>query len=146
MCTVPLPPGDNPIAVNKCIISYRKIKEINFSRKDDHATVCRDHACAFIVCLLDCDDTVTAESYCGTLKGHGCLFVAKITICAIVPRPTYRRTNLRLTTALELGGLSHPLYTADLEPSDFRIVGSLKKYLTGKKFATDADVKQAVIS
>jgi histone-lysine N-methyltransferase SETMAR len=47
---------------------------------------------------------------------------------------------------LELGGLYHPPYTADLEPSDFRLVGYLKMYLTGKKFETDADVKQAVIS
>jgi hypothetical protein len=48
--------------------------------------------------------------------------------------------------ALEAGGLYHSPYTADLKPSDFRLVGSLKKYLTGKKFTTDADVKQAVTS
>jgi len=48
--------------------------------------------------------------------------------------------------ALKLGGLYHPPYITDFEPSDFRLVGSLKKYLTGKKLAIDADVKQAVFS
>ena len=109
-------------------------------------TVYRDHAFIFFVHFLDCGDTVTAERYCGTLRGHGCLFVAKGKICTITPRLTYRRPNLRLTTALELGGFYHPPYTADLEPSDFRLVGSLKKYLTDNKIATDADVKQAVTS
>jgi hypothetical protein len=110
------------------------------------ATVYWDHACAFVVGFLDSGTTDTAERYCGTLRGHGCLFVAKITFCAITPRLTYRRPNLRLTITLELGGLYHTPYTADLDPSDFRLVGSLKKYLDGKKFATDTDVKQAVIS
>jgi hypothetical protein len=30
MCTVLLPPGDNPIAVNKYIISYHIIKNVAF--------------------------------------------------------------------------------------------------------------------
>jgi hypothetical protein len=31
MCTVLLPPGDNPIAVNKYIISYRLLRGLNIS-------------------------------------------------------------------------------------------------------------------
>jgi hypothetical protein len=37
-----------------------------------------------------------------------------------------------------------PFYTPSLMPSDFCPFGPLKKHLSGKGFATDADVKQAV--
>lgn len=110
------------------------------------ASVYWEHTCAFTVGFLHCGDSVTAERCCSTLRVHSCLFVAKGTICAIAPRLTYMWPNLRLTMALDLGGFYHRPYITDLKPSDFRLVASLKKYLTGKKFAMDADVKQAVIS
>jgi hypothetical protein len=37
-------------------------------------------------------------------------------------------------------------YSSDLALSDFYLLGSLKKYLAGKRFAADADVKQALTS
>lgn len=35
-------------------------------------------------------------------------------------------------------------YRSDLALSDFYLLGSLKKYLIGKRFASEADVKKAL--
>jgi hypothetical protein len=42
--------------------------------------------------------------------------------------------------------LNHPPYSPDLAPSDFHLFGPLKKHLGGKRFATDGEVQQAVMS
>jgi histone-lysine N-methyltransferase SETMAR len=42
--------------------------------------------------------------------------------------------------------MDYPPYSPDIAPSDFYLFGFLKKHLTGKQFATDADMKQAVTS
>ena len=41
--------------------------------------------------------------------------------------------------------MDHPLYNPDLGPCDFHLFGHLKQ-VTGHRFATDVDVKQAVTS
>lgn len=40
----------------------------------------------------------------------------------------------------------HPSYSPHPAPSDFHLSGLLKKHLDGKRFATDANMKQAVTS
>lgn len=40
----------------------------------------------------------------------------------------------------------HSPYSLYLAPSDFHLSGLLKKHLDGKRFATDANMKQAVTS
>jgi hypothetical protein len=42
--------------------------------------------------------------------------------------------------------LDHPPYNPDLVPSDFHLFGPLKKHLSGRRFATDGEVWQAVMS
>ena len=42
--------------------------------------------------------------------------------------------------------VDHPSYSLDLEPSNFHLIGLLKKHLRIKRFPTDADAKQAVTS
>jgi histone-lysine N-methyltransferase SETMAR len=42
--------------------------------------------------------------------------------------------------------LDHPPYSPDLAPSDFHLFGPLKKHLGGRRFATDGEVQQAVMS
>jgi hypothetical protein len=42
--------------------------------------------------------------------------------------------------------LDHPPYSPDLAPSDFHLFGLLKKDLGGRRFATDGEVQQAVMS
>jgi len=53
---------------------------------------------------------------------------------------------LWLVTAVLLGGYRLHCLNPTLTPCHFRLSGSLKNYLTGKWFASDTDVKQAVIS
>jgi histone-lysine N-methyltransferase SETMAR len=42
--------------------------------------------------------------------------------------------------------LDHPPYSPDLAPSDFHPFGPLKKHQGGRRFATDGEVQQAVMS
>jgi hypothetical protein len=42
--------------------------------------------------------------------------------------------------------LDHPPYSPDLAPSDFYLFGPLKKHLDGRRFATNSEVQQAVMS
>jgi hypothetical protein len=42
--------------------------------------------------------------------------------------------------------LNHPPYSPDLAPSDFHLFGPSKKHLGGRRFATDGEVQQAVMS
>jgi transposase len=42
--------------------------------------------------------------------------------------------------------LDHPPYSPDLAPSDFHLFGPLKKHLGGRRFTTDSEVQQAVMS
>jgi histone-lysine N-methyltransferase SETMAR len=44
-----------------------------------------------------------------------------------------------------LGGTG-PSYSPDLAPSDFYLFGPLKKHVGGRRFATDGEVQQAVMS
>jgi histone-lysine N-methyltransferase SETMAR len=53
-------------------------------------------------------------------------------------QPTARRYNWEV--------LDHPPYSPDLAPSDFNLFGPLKKHLGGRRFATDGEVQQAVMS
>jgi histone-lysine N-methyltransferase SETMAR len=42
--------------------------------------------------------------------------------------------------------LDHPPYSPDLASSDFHLFGPLQKHLGGRRFATDGEVQQAVMS
>jgi len=42
--------------------------------------------------------------------------------------------------------MDYPPYSPNLTPSDFHVSGLLTKQMTGKKFAIDAKMKQAVTS
>jgi hypothetical protein len=42
--------------------------------------------------------------------------------------------------------LDRPPYSPDLAPSDFHLFGALKNHLRGRRFATDGEVQQAVMS
>ena len=41
--------------------------------------------------------------------------------------------------------LEHPAYSPDLAPSDYHLFGPLKRELSGKRFTTDSELKDAVL-
>jgi histone-lysine N-methyltransferase SETMAR len=45
---------------------------------------------------------------------------------------------------LRLECIPHPAYSPDLAPSDYHVFGPLKEGLSGKKFSTDDEIKEAV--
>ena len=49
-------------------------------------------------------------------------------------------------TALWLGGHRPPNLSSKLTPSDFSLPGPVKKYLAGKQFGTNTNMKQTVTS
>jgi histone-lysine N-methyltransferase SETMAR len=57
-------------------------------------------------------------------------------------RSVIRFLHLKGTSPAEI----HPPYSPDLAPSDFHLFGQLKKHLGGRRFATDGEVQQAVMS
>jgi hypothetical protein len=66
--------------------------------------------------------------------------------------PTLNNTVETLRRTEEVGSnvvgrlWDHSPYSPHLAPSDFHLSGLLKKHLDGKRFATDANMKQAVMS
>ncbi len=52
-------------------------------------------------------------------------------------------TQLMLTT-LKFEVLTHSVYKQDLSPCDFEVYGVLKKFLKGKRFYTDKEIKKVV--
>jgi len=40
--------------------------------------------------------------------------------------------------------LAHPLYSPDLDPSDYHLFGPLKEALRGRRFTSDQELKEAV--
>ena len=40
--------------------------------------------------------------------------------------------------------LTHPPYSPDLAPSDYHLLGPMKKMLNGQKFASDTEVQSVV--
>jgi hypothetical protein len=70
------------------------------------------------------------------------------TLCT---KATHRSSQIRKTTRELLRRynwevLDHPPYGPDLAPSDFHLFGPLKKHLDGRRFATDDEVQQAIMS
>jgi hypothetical protein len=85
----------------------------------------------FIANLLSC--TVLTSCHGNTL-GFGAL-----------PLITINR-KLELVRRYNWEVLDHPPYIPDLAPSDFYLLGPLKKHLGWRRFATDGEVQQAVMS
>ncbi|GFW53548.1 mariner Mos1 transposase [Trichonephila clavipes] len=89
--------------------------------------------------------TISATWYCDTLSK------LKEAIRKKWPRLLKSGVPLHSTTATQnhiatLGWecLQHPPYNPDLAPNDFHLYPSLKKNLTGRRFGSNAEVKQAV--
>ena len=59
-------------------------------------------------------------------------------------RPHSAAQTQDLITSFRWEQMDHPPYSPDLAPSDFHLVLHLKKFLSGKRFDDDDDLKDAV--
>ena len=59
-------------------------------------------------------------------------------------RPHTARLTLETVEQLGLEALPHPPYSPDLAPSDYHLVGPMKKMLGGQKLASDTEVQSVV--
>ena len=59
-------------------------------------------------------------------------------------RPHTARLTLETVEQLGLEVLLHPPYSPDLAPSDYRLIGPMKKMLGGQKFASDTEMQSVV--
>src|SRR5215470_16123851 len=60
---------------------------------------------------------------------------------------TRQRTSAKAQAAIQQCGfqqLNHPPYSPDLAPSDYFLFRGMKKFLRGKRFSSDEEVKEAV--
>ena len=59
--------------------------------------------------------------------------------------PVYMSANTQAATQqCGFQQLNHPIYSADLAPSDYFLFRVMKKFLQGKRFSSDEEVKEAV--
>ena len=59
-------------------------------------------------------------------------------------RPHTARLTINTIRQLNWEILDHPAYIPDLAPSDFHLFGPLKNAVSGRRFAADDEVKEAV--
>ena len=102
-----------------------------------------------LVDFLDRIDNVTVKRYCSTVERFRQAIRPRrpglLRKAAIILHDNARAHSTNRTCDwLRLEG--HSPNSPYLTHSDFRLFGPLEKHMSGKRFATDADVKQAVTS
>jgi len=95
---------------------------------------------------------INSAVYCETLKKlrHAIqnkrrgMLSAAILLLHDNARPHSAAQTQDLITSFRWGQMDHPPYSPDLAPSDFHLFLHLKKFLGGKQFDDDDDLKDAV--
>jgi histone-lysine N-methyltransferase SETMAR len=97
--------------------------------------------------------TINSESYCDLLQNHLKPAIRSKNHSLLSSGVLLQHDNACLHTArvtakkimdLHLECIPHPAYSPDLTPSDYHVFGPLKEALSGKKFSTDDEIKEAV--
>ena len=65
--------------------------------------------------------------------------------CMTMPVRILLPTHLETLQKLKYQVLAHPPYSPDLVPSDYHLFGPLKEALRGRRFASDQELKEAVM-
>ncbi len=50
-----------------------------------------------------------------------------------------------MLTTLKFEVITHPLYSLDLRPCDYEVIGLLNIFLEGKHFSTDKEIKKVIM-
>ena len=169
MCTVLLPPGDNPIAVTKYIISYHYAPEtkqqsmewqhpvpkkfrVQKSSGKVLASIFLDENGILFTDYLPKGQTINAQYYLSLLvqlkdilkeKRRGKFTKGVLFLHDNAPAHRPLATQKKLAY-LGFQCLDHPPYSPDLALSDYHLFPGLKKQLRGRHFSYDAEIIAAV--
>jgi hypothetical protein len=94
--------------------------------------------------------TVNAESYCATLRRFAIqnrrrgLLSSGVMLLHDNARPHVASITQAMLQEFGCDVFEHPAYSQDLAPSDFHLIPKLKKFLDGRRFKSDEEVKDAV--
>lgn len=116
------------------------------------ATVFWDIKGVLLVAFLRHGETVNASGYQGTLKQlkeairkkRPGLQTEGVLLLHDNARPHTAQSTVDLLHSWKWEVLPHPPYSPDLAPSDFHLFPCMKKYLRGRHFQTDDEVKSHV--
>lgn len=129
----------------------RKFK-ISPSAKKIMASVFWDHKGPLLVDFLERGNTVNAEQYCKTLdrlrqairKKRPGLLSDGIILLHDNATPHTASCTRHWLDRYNWEVLDHPSYSPDLAPSDFHLLGPLKRHLSGQHFQADSEIREAV--
>ena len=97
--------------------------------------------------------TVTIVNYCNTLRNELRPAIrskrrGSLAQCVLLlhdnARPHTAHLTINTIRQLNWEVLEHPAYSPNLTPSDFHLFGPLKNALSGRRFAADDELKEAV--
>ena len=127
--------------------------KINQSVKKMMATVFWDSRGVILVEFLPCGESVNAVRYCESLehlreairrKRPGLLTSGVVLLHDnATPHTSVKTVEWLQKYNWEI--LEHPAYSPDLAPSDYHLFGPLKRELSGKRFTTNSELKDAVL-
>lgn len=118
------------------------------------ATVFWDRKGVLLVDFMPSGTTINADRYCETLrklrraiqnKRRGML-TKGVRLHQDNARPHVAQKTMSLIQEFGWEVIDHPPYSPDVAPSDYHLFPALKKDLGGRKFATDEEVRQAVLT
>lgn len=130
----------------------RKKVKPTLNKRKIMATVFWDQKGVLLLDFMQPGTTINAAAYCETLqrlrraiqnKRRGML-TAGIVLLHDNARPHTAAVTSNLLHKFRWDIFDHPPYSPDLAPSDFHLFPQLKKWLGGKHFQTDAELKDNV--
>jgi histone-lysine N-methyltransferase SETMAR len=130
----------------------KKKPRISKSSKKIMASVFWDERGVVFIDFLEKNTTINKERYCqtlGKLKRAINLKRTELRGHQIIFHQDNARPHTALQTMAKISKLGwtimpHPPYSPDLAPSDFFLFGHLKRYLRGKQFESDEELKKIV--
>ena len=133
-------------------LKRKKFKQM-FSTRKITCTVFWDRQGVLLVELLSQGITINSAVYCETLKKLRCAIQNKrcgmlsVTILLLHDnaQPHSAAQTQDLDTSFKWEQMDPPPYSPDLVPSDYHLFLHLKKFLGGKRFDDDGDLKDAVL-
>ena len=132
--------------------SMKDERTCTISTRKNMCTVFWDRQGVFFVEFLSQDTAINSAIYCETLKKlrraiqneRRGMLSANLLFLHDIARPHSAAHTQDLIASFGWEQMDHPPYSPDVAPSDFHLFLHLKKFLGGKRFDDDDDLKDAV--